>query len=114
MDLHLKKTNHGTGERKKQPGNSSTHVAVKAPRYIKGQRNEGQTVAEEEKILPLLHQSAPPNNWGDCVVIVHPQRLSVLCIYLDHTGTFLCVWWEVLPNAAATAGHKQRMSHIDL
>lgn len=53
---------------KKQPGNGSTHLAVKAPGCMKVQRNEEQTVAKEGKILAFLHQTAPLNNWGAVIV----------------------------------------------
>lgn len=36
----------------------------------------------------------------------------MLHIDLDHICTFLCVWWELIPNAAVIIWHKQQMSHM--
>lgn len=59
-----------------------SNLAIKTPGHIKVQRNEEQTLAEEGKIFPLLHRTAPLNNWGAVI-------LSKLYI---HRGFLCCVF----------------------
>lgn len=64
---------------------------------------------EEGKICPLVHQTAPLNNWVLClsVTIDLPKALHATYLFGPDLYILMCVWWELVPEAIVIIGHKE-------